>query len=84
MKILEEGKNIDWKEIIFCVSCGTKFEIVADDIISGTPGKLDFSKYVICPGCNYRMSINTFSSTPPDYRVNIPPHIKKYIISKIK
>lgn len=68
-KIIEKGKGVDWisKEIT-CKSCGTIYQLEAEDILSAdrdhydsTTGKYD------CPGCG-------------TYRTcSLPRHIQEYV-----
>lgn len=63
-KIIEKGKDVDWiSEEITCKSCGTIFQLEAEDILSiecGTQGAYN------CPGCGIRA------------KRYVPQHVQNY------
>ena len=52
MKVLEEGKDLEWEREIICPHCNSKLLITADDIEyrASVSYVYDFRYYVVCHG----------------------------------
>ncbi|MDP3057396.1 MAG: hypothetical protein Q8N37_02645 [bacterium] len=80
MKILEKGKDVEWKREIVCTHCKSKLEINADDIFYssryspiGSNGCQEYS--ISCPTCNIPKLL-LFDSENGVIIIDIPAHIR--------